>query len=106
MNNIDEKKQTEINEQNKEQYLNGVEINKNKGKDYNNMYNNITRQEIAGYLLMTSGTLLLLYTLNILPILKYAIVASSISLILWGSYKAKIYENIKNMIDSYMNNKK
>jgi hypothetical protein len=104
MNNNIEEKNKDIN--NEKTYINGIDKNKKQEESYNyyNM-NNMTKEEIYGYLFILSGSLLLLYTLNLLPVLKYGIIASSILLITWGAYKANIYHTIKSLIESYTQKK-
>ncbi len=54
------------------------------------------RPAYQGYLLLTVGTLLFLFSIGLLPILRWAMVAASVGLIIWGAMRANLFQQMND----------
>ncbi len=59
-----------------------------------------------GYILMATGTVLLLYSLGFFPILSIVITVSSIAMIAFGAYRSDIFTSLTNSIEGMRNNRR
>jgi hypothetical protein len=50
------------------------------------------RPEYQGYFLLVSGALILLFSLGLLPVLKWLMVALSIGMIIWGVFRSNLIQ--------------
>lgn len=63
------------------------------------------RPAYQGYLLLAVGTLLFLFSIGLLPILRWVIVAASVGLIIWGAMRANLFQQVNDYFQR-MNRKK
>ena len=59
--------------------------------------------QVQGYLLLTAGIVLLLFSIGFFPILKWLIFAAGVALAVWGAAKSNLIENVTKMIKNMRN---